>query len=186
MARWRWFTIEVQLAPSMRRVKKIRLLRCRGLAREAAAMEPTKLASACGPIASHLHFDVRTSFITFACAESLDVLESRVDMALVSRLRPALDIGVRFLPLRHASPSRRSLHLAPPYLLDDYIPQYHLISSVDAAKKRSLAYAHLRECNLCPRLCGVNRYEKTGVCMIGAETVKVNTIAPHFGEGRTY
>lgn len=29
----------------------------------------------------------------------------------------------------------------------------------------------------------MNRYEKTGVCLIGAETVKVNTIAPHFGEG---
>jgi len=28
----------------------------------------------------------------------------------------------------------------------------------------------------------VNRYEKTGVCLIGAETVKINTIAPHFGE----
>lgn len=78
---------------------------------------------------------------------------------------------------------RRTLYLAPPYLLDDYIPRYHLLSSVDAAKKRSLAYAHLRECNLCPRLCGVNRYEKTGVCLIGAETVKVNTVAPHFGEG---
>jgi putative pyruvate formate lyase activating enzyme len=92
--------------------------------------------------------------------------------------------------LRHASQpvrilssrTRRSLHLAPPWLLDDYIPRYHLISSLDAAKKRSLAYGHLRNCNLCPRLCGVNRYEKTGVCLIGAETVKVNTIAPHFGE----
>jgi hypothetical protein len=29
----------------------------------------------------------------------------------------------------------------------------------------------------------VNRYEKTGVCLIGAEKVKVNTVAPHFGEG---
>jgi len=28
----------------------------------------------------------------------------------------------------------------------------------------------------------VNRYEKTGVCLIGAETVKVNVIAPHIGE----
>lgn len=74
--------------------------------------------------------------------------------------------------------------LAPPFLLDDYIPRYQLISSVDAAKKRSLAYAHLRECNLCPRLCGVNRYEKTGVCLIGAETVKVNIIGLHFGEGK--
>jgi putative pyruvate formate lyase activating enzyme len=76
----------------------------------------------------------------------------------------------------------RKLHLAPPFLLDDYIPRYHLLSSVDASKKRSAAYAHLRNCNLCPRLCGVNRYEKTGTCLIGAETVKVNTIAPHFGE----
>jgi len=76
----------------------------------------------------------------------------------------------------------RKLHLAPPFLLDDYIPRYHLLSSVDASKKRSAAYAHLRNCNLCPRLCGVNRYERTGTCLIGAETVKVNTIAPHFGE----
>ncbi|KUJ06958.1 uncharacterized protein LY89DRAFT_661108 [Mollisia scopiformis] len=80
-------------------------------------------------------------------------------------------------PVRH-----RKLHLAPPFLLDDYIPRYHLLSSVDASKKRSAAYAHLRNCNLCPRLCGVNRYEKTGTCLIGAETVKVNVIAPHFGE----
>ncbi|KAJ9669613.1 hypothetical protein H2201_000480 [Coniosporium apollinis] len=78
--------------------------------------------------------------------------------------------------------ARRALHLAPPYLLDDYIPRYHLISSLDAARKRSEAYAHLRNCNLCPRLCGVNRYEKTGTCLIGAETVSVNTIGPHFGE----
>jgi hypothetical protein len=97
---------------------------------------------------------------------------------------------------------RRKLHLAPPFLLDDYIPRYHLLSSIDASKKRSAAYAHLRNCNLCPRLCGVNRYEKTGTCLIGAETVKVNVrfsysqllqfptnadslqvIAPHFGEG---
>ncbi|KAI9848088.1 MAG: hypothetical protein M1837_001190 [Sclerophora amabilis] len=76
----------------------------------------------------------------------------------------------------------RRLHLAPPFLVEDYIPRYHLLSSIDASKKRTAAYAHLRKCNLCPRLCGVNRYEKTGVCLIGAETVKVNVIAPHFGE----
>ncbi|KAF2198715.1 hypothetical protein GQ43DRAFT_145765 [Delitschia confertaspora ATCC 74209] len=87
----------------------------------------------------------------------------------------------RALP-RTNLPAHRKLHLAPPWLLDDYIPRYQLLSSTDASKKRSAAYAHLRGCNLCPRLCGVNRYEKTGVCLIGAETVKVNTIAPHFGE----
>ncbi|KAL9089442.1 MAG: hypothetical protein Q9165_005763 [Trypethelium subeluteriae] len=82
---------------------------------------------------------------------------------------------------RPSSPTRRLLHLAPPFLLDDYIPRYHLISSVEAARKRAEAYAHLRNCNLCPRLCGVNRFENTGVCLIGAD-VKVNVIAPHFGE----
>lgn len=83
----------------------------------------------------------------------------------------------------HSSQSgKRPLHLAPPFLLDDYTPRYQLISSTDAAKKRSAAYAHLRQCNLCPRLCNVNRYERTGHCLIGAETVKVSTIAPHFGE----
>ena len=101
------------------------------------------------------------------------------DMALLPRLRPAL-IRALAAPAR---PARRALHLAPPWLLDDYIPRYHLISAIDASKKRSQAYAHLSNCNLCPRLCGVNRYEKTGVCLIGAEKVKVNTVAPHFGEG---
>lgn len=78
----------------------------------------------------------------------------------------------------------RRLHLAPPFLLDDgdFVPRYLQLSSVQTALKRSKAYAHLRNCNLCPRMCGVNRYETTGMCLIGAETVKVNTIAPHFGE----
>ncbi|KAI0888864.1 uncharacterized protein GGS22DRAFT_152560 [Annulohypoxylon maeteangense] len=82
---------------------------------------------------------------------------------------------------RRPDDSRRSLHLAPPFLLEDYIPRYQLLSEVEASKKRSLAYAHLRNCNLCPRLCGVNRYETTGMCLIGQD-VKVNVIAPHFGE----
>ncbi|KAI0532574.1 radical SAM superfamily protein [Xylaria digitata] len=94
-----------------------------------------------------------------------------------SRTRPRLSSPDVILAQRQ----RRRLHLAPPFLLDDYTPRYQLLSEVDAAKKRSLTYAHLRNCNLCPRLCGVNRYETTGVCLIGAN-VKVNTIAPHFGE----
>lgn len=102
------------------------------------------------------------------------------DMVSLSRIRPGLNSATWLQPMRPSM--RRSLYLAPPYLLDDYMPRYQRLSSVDASKKRSLAYAHLRECNLCPRLCGVNRYEKTGVCLIGAETVKVGTIAPHFGE----
>ncbi|KAF1839401.1 hypothetical protein BDW02DRAFT_593755 [Decorospora gaudefroyi] len=103
-------------------------------------------------------------------------------MSLLSNLlpRPAVKPSFPAFRLHLTASTRRCLYLAPPYLLDDYIPRYQLLSSTDAAKKRSLAYAHLRECNLCPRLCGVNRYEKTGVCLISAETVKVSTIAPHF------
>lgn len=100
-------------------------------------------------------------------------------------LRPiplALKTLTRTFPVLSRACQSRSVHLAPPYLLDEYIPRHQLLSSVDAAKKRSKAYAHLRNCNLCPRLCGVNRYEKTGYCLIPGETVKVNVIAPHFGE----
>ncbi|KZF23229.1 hypothetical protein L228DRAFT_281970 [Xylona heveae TC161] len=101
----------------------------------------------------------------------------------VSPLRPFSPFNGAFkLRAPAVFPQSRTLYLAPPFLLDEYLPRYQLLSSIDAAKKRSEAYAHLRNCNLCPRLCGVNRYEKTGVCLIGAETAKVNVIAPHFGE----
>lgn len=76
---------------------------------------------------------------------------------------------------------RHRSYLAPPFLLDTYTPRYQLLTSVEASKKRSQAYAHLRNCNLCPRLCGVNRFERRGTCLIGKD-VTVNTIAPHFGE----
>jgi putative pyruvate formate lyase activating enzyme len=100
--------------------------------------------------------------------------------------RPRLASLIRSPEIQCANPLARSsrsraLHLAPPFLLDDYVPRYMTLSSVDAAKKRSAAYAHLRNCMLCPRLCGVNRYETTGMCLIG-EKAKVNVIAPHFGE----
>jgi hypothetical protein len=77
------------------------------------------------------------------------------------------------VPAKHAGPPRRFLHLAPPFLLDDHIPRYATLSPIDASLKRSRAYAHL---------CGVNRYETTGMCLIG-DKAKVNVIAPHFGEG---
>ncbi|KAI1268751.1 hypothetical protein F5Y18DRAFT_372251 [Xylariaceae sp. FL1019] len=102
---------------------------------------------------------------------------------LSSRVRPMVTTARQRAAVAEAPTWVRSrqLHLAPPFLLDDYTPRYQILSEVDAAKKRSLAYAHLRNCNLCPRLCGVNRYETTGMCLIG-EKAKVNTIAPHFGE----
>lgn len=78
---------------------------------------------------------------------------------------------------------QRSLHLAPPFLLDeDYTPRYTTLSSRDAARKQAEAYSHLRECNLCPRRCGVNRLERAGACLIEGTATRVGTIAPHFGE----
>ena len=99
---------------------------------------------------------------------------------LAKQLRPPSPLRPFFT--KRLLPQLQHLHLAPPFLLDDYTPRYTLLSSTSTSQKRSQAYAHLRNCNLCPRLCGVNRYERTGVCLIGAEMAKVNTIAPHFGE----
>ncbi|KAL3453000.1 hypothetical protein BJX65DRAFT_265299 [Aspergillus insuetus] len=113
-------------------------------------------------------------------------------MFLLTRARSSIPILQRPLPSR-PSPTKpthqllpriphRNLGIPPQYLLDDYTPRYQLLTSIEAAKKRSQAYAHLSNCNLCPRRCGVNRYETTGMCLIGAETAKVNVIAPHRGE----
>ncbi|KAL3497207.1 hypothetical protein BJX62DRAFT_4361 [Aspergillus germanicus] len=113
-------------------------------------------------------------------------------MSLLTRARSTIPILQRPLPSR-PSPTKsthqllprilhRSLGIPPQYLLDDYTPHYQLLTSIEAAKKRSQAYSHLSNCNLCPRRCGVNRYETTGMCLIGAETAKVNVIAPHRGE----
>ncbi|KAJ5101999.1 pyruvate formate lyase activating enzyme [Penicillium alfredii] len=105
-------------------------------------------------------------------------------MTMFTRSTPRLlSLSRQLFRLRGPSPiPKRFLGIPSAFLLDEYIPRYQLLTSVDAAKKRSLAYAHLRECNLCPRQCGVNRYETTGMCLIGAESAKVNVIAPHRGE----
>jgi putative pyruvate formate lyase activating enzyme len=103
------------------------------------------------------------------------------------RFRPAASARTLVRPgssplLRRNGPAARGLHLAPPFLLDDYTPRYMLLSQAEADRKRAEAEGHLRNCKLCPRLCGVNRYETTGMCLIG-EKAKVNVVAPHFGEG---
>nr|POE51985.1 uncharacterized protein CFP56_78932 [Quercus suber] len=92
--------------------------------------------------------------------------------------RPTLLSGIE----RLTTPARRlRSYLAPPFLVDDYTPRYQLLTPLQEAKKRAAAYSHLSNCNLCPRLCGVNRFERRGTCLIGSNVV-VNTIAPHFGE----
>jgi len=55
-------------------------------------------------------------------------------------LRTILAPRIAFQIVTH----RHRSYLSPPFLLDDHTPRYQLISSLDAAKKRSEAYAHLR------------------------------------------
>jgi hypothetical protein len=148
-----------------------------------AELVPSRGNAVITPVPQRQSTIQHSSAATLQCRRLLCTPTMAMPLTSLSRPRPWLKSTRRPLLRALPPPPARRLHLAPPWLLDDYIPRYHLISSVDAAKKRSQAYAHLRECNLCPRLCGVNRYEKTGFCLIGAEKVKVNTIAPHFGEG---
>ncbi|KAI9014127.1 hypothetical protein DFJ74DRAFT_277202 [Hyaloraphidium curvatum] len=79
----------------------------------------------------------------------------------------------------------RGLHLAPPYLVDPpYIPRAARMAAQRPdllSRKVAKAQAALSECNMCPRKCGVNRFEKKGVCMVG-DRAPVNVVAPHFGE----
>ncbi|KHN99786.1 pyruvate formate lyase activating enzyme [Metarhizium album ARSEF 1941] len=91
--------------------------------------------------------------------------DNRLDVPAVVR---AMDARFSSLPSSRMTRTRR----------------YQTLSSRDEAEERSLAHAHLRNCNLCPRLRGVNRYEKTGLCLIGDKAkAKANVTAPHFGEG---
>ncbi|CRK41279.1 hypothetical protein BN1723_015910 [Verticillium longisporum] len=125
---------------------------------------------------SYVAYSSVRSMVLQQDAYTLSATSSAFAMSYLKGFRIRLSPWSRSIPRAH-----RCLHLAPPFLLDDYVPRYTMLSSVDAAMKRSKAYAHLRNCSLCPRLCGVNRYETTGHCLVG-DKAKVNVIAPHFGE----
>jgi len=49
------------------------------------------------------------------------------------------------------SPIRRCLHLAPPFLVSDYVPRYLRQSPASLERKREESIAHLKQCNICPR-----------------------------------
>lgn len=75
------------------------------------------------------------------------------------------------------------LHLAPPFLVEDYVPlavrahrEGYLKHRVEAAKEE------LRSCKACPRNCGVDRLQnKMGACNTGRKAI-VSSAFPHFGE----
>ena len=57
----------------------------------------------------------------------------------------------------------------------------YLLCSGELRHRVRVAYRHLHECDLCGHGCGVDRYEKTGICRTGTRAV-VASVGPHFGE----
>src|SRR5579859_3461644 len=128
------------------------------------------------------------------------VRTSNVDMNL-SR-SPLARLSLFRYPLKPRQPPIRRLHLAPPFLVDDYVPRYLRQQYKTLERKKEESMAHLKQCNICPRYflslatnvsrCNVNRFERVGTCLIGCHPLLlglmlgadaiVNTAAPHFGE----
>lgn len=75
------------------------------------------------------------------------------------------------------------LHLAPPFLVEDYIP--NCVTTLTSARKAALkdeALGHLSACRLCAHDCNVDRLRGSkGVCNVGRKAV-VSAAFPHFGE----
>ncbi|CAM9954411.1 unnamed protein product [Heterosigma akashiwo] len=86
-------------------------------------------------------------------------------------------------PLPFLRLQKRGLHLAPPFLIEDYEPVG--ISTMEKGlmkEKLELANSELRDCKACPRKCGVNRLDdQRGVCRVGRKAI-VSSAFPHFGE----
>ncbi|KAK9472664.1 uncharacterized protein V1510DRAFT_416555 [Dipodascopsis tothii] len=76
----------------------------------------------------------------------------------------------------------RGVRIPPEYLLDYYRPQMTLVTDDVADAKLAHARRALSNCRLCPHDCAVDRHTATGFCQLGAATVPVNVVAPHFGE----
>ena len=79
--------------------------------------------------------------------------------------------------------TKRNLHLAPPFLVEDYRPA--AVAAFENGlleQKVDLALKELEHCLACPRDCGVNRIaDKKGACNTGRKAI-VSSAFPHFGE----
>ena len=78
---------------------------------------------------------------------------------------------------------KRNLHLAPPFLVEDYTPTAVVAFENGVLEKKvDLALKELEHCLACPRDCGVNRIaDKKGACNTGRKAI-VSSAFPHFGE----
>jgi putative pyruvate formate lyase activating enzyme len=67
-------------------------------------------------------------------------------------------------------------------VVKDFEAAYRALLPTGELRRRvKEAHDHMRACDLCPRVCGVDRYAKTGICKTGTRAV-VSSFAPHFGE----
>ncbi len=78
---------------------------------------------------------------------------------------------------------RRCLHLAPPFVVENYEPvAQSALKSGLLAQRDAEAKKELSDCRLCPRDCGVDRMKDAkGACNTGRLAV-VSSAFPHFGE----
>lgn len=81
------------------------------------------------------------------------------------------------------TPCKRFLHLAPPFLVENYESAAVIaLRSGFLDQRVEEAVEELRSCKACPRDCGVNRLEnKMGACNTGRKAI-VSSAFPHFGE----
>jgi uncharacterized Fe-S radical SAM superfamily protein PflX len=75
-----------------------------------------------------------------------------------SSLMATLRTSVQSLHHQHHQQQVRRLHLAPPFLVEDYIPA--AVTTYRLGRMPAIlraAQEELQNCNACPRNCGVNR-----------------------------
>ena len=63
------------------------------------------------------------------------------------------------------------------------VPSYLQLAAGQLSERADKAWEHMRDCDLCARLCRVDRLEtvKGAVCRIGEKAV-VHSYGPHHGE----
>ncbi len=77
-----------------------------------------------------------------------------------------------FLSTFRAPCFRRNLHLAPPFLVYDYITNANLQSPEVLREKLHKATEELQSCRACPRNCDVNRLlNQKGLCNVGRNVI---------------
>lgn len=96
--------------------------------------------------------------MSFRLSSLKPVLSSNSAARWLQLLLPSPTTTTRGSPAEQQQQQQRTLHLAPPFLVDDYTPA--AVTSYRLGRmpaKLAAAQAELADCRACPRDCGVNR-----------------------------